>query len=496
MSSEAKGEALETKGEAVDASRPSTAESESDSDDDGMSSRRLRRLSIVQGFEGDGEDGEGEGDEDSDDDDKVVLMFRPLADDRIDGEEEEPWSEDHAKLLYMLSLYSSRAKAETDDERWMRQIPLVVMMYEAVVAGVLDFDYAPCSMTVSHNGLSRRLWLNITQEGKSAVDDLREKKMLNALKLTTEDFMPVTAYQVSERGEHFLEMVPENLRDEVRSVCYPKGVPEYTPTTILEVSFNALAGHFVLRNRAQGAAHYTRNSQITAAEDVSYVVSPYMPDCLREKDAKALTSNASRSHESATGTSNIQDELDEAIVLAGVRCCVGEYIPFGANQIVALNERLGALDRCQGGFFTNMVDEEPTKTSFAVPPGLTQVKVLDYNFVNFINFEAEINYAEEEGIVQVEHFGMHLHAEGNVVYGISIEAILDRDSSDISVDHLARLLVDIHQDSSTIMVRRGRHGEGARGREGRWIWREREREGGEGEGEGEGYAPAVCVVYL
>ena len=42
-------------------------------------------------------------------------------------------------------------------------------------------------------------------EGKSAVDDLRESKLLNALKLTTEDFMPVTAYQVSERGEELLE---------------------------------------------------------------------------------------------------------------------------------------------------------------------------------------------------------------------------------------------------------------------------------------------------
>ena len=34
--------------------------------------------------------------------------------------------------------------------------------------------------------------------------------------------MPVTAYQVSERGERFLEIVPANLRDEVDSVCYPK----------------------------------------------------------------------------------------------------------------------------------------------------------------------------------------------------------------------------------------------------------------------------------
>jgi hypothetical protein len=26
---------------------------------------------------------------------------------------------------------------------------------------------------------------------------------------------------------------------------------------------------------------------------------------------------------------------------------IGEWIPFGSNQIVSLNERLGALDRCQ-----------------------------------------------------------------------------------------------------------------------------------------------------
>ena len=39
-------------------------------------------------------------------------------------------------------------------------------------------------------------------------------------------------------------------------------------------------------------------------------------------------------------------------------------------------------------------------------------------------------------ISQVEHFGMHLHAEGNVVYGISIEAILDRDSTSSCNTHL------------------------------------------------------------
>jgi hypothetical protein len=44
---------------------------------------------------------------------------------------------------------------------------------------------------------SRRIWLNVTQEGKSAVDDLRELGLVNGLKLTSEDFQPITALQVS-----------------------------------------------------------------------------------------------------------------------------------------------------------------------------------------------------------------------------------------------------------------------------------------------------------
>jgi hypothetical protein len=44
---------------------------------------------------------------------------------------------------------------------------------------------------------SCRLWMNVTQEGKSAVDDLRELGLVNGLKLTSEDFQPITAFQVS-----------------------------------------------------------------------------------------------------------------------------------------------------------------------------------------------------------------------------------------------------------------------------------------------------------
>ena len=52
-------------------------------------------------------------------------------------------------------------------------------------------------------------------------------------------------------------------------------------------------------------------------------------------------------HESAAGASGLKDELDENVILKQLNIIVGEWIPFGANQIVALNEKLGSTDRCR-----------------------------------------------------------------------------------------------------------------------------------------------------
>ncbi|EGZ10816.1 hypothetical protein PHYSODRAFT_384052, partial [Phytophthora sojae] len=109
------------------------------------------------------------------------------------------------------------------------------------------------------------------------------------------------------------------------------------------------------------------------------------------------------------------------------------------------------MDRCQGGLFTSLIDNRPTDTQFEVPPGLTEVRILDYDPVRYINFEAEINFPEDDGIVQVENFGIHLNVDGTIFYGIKVDAILDKRADRISVDLLSRLLVDIHQDSSEIM---------------------------------------------
>lgn len=68
-------------------------------------------------------------------------------------------------------------------------------------AGVFgSFDYAPCSMLISQEGKTRRLWVNVSQEGRASLDDLRENGFCDGLKLSTEDFQAVRALRGHPAG--------------------------------------------------------------------------------------------------------------------------------------------------------------------------------------------------------------------------------------------------------------------------------------------------------
>ena len=58
--------------------------------------------------------------------------------------------------------------------------------------------------------------MNISQEGRDDLDDLREKKAINSIKLQTKDFECITAYQCSDIGLAILESIPGVLRNEAR----------------------------------------------------------------------------------------------------------------------------------------------------------------------------------------------------------------------------------------------------------------------------------------
>jgi hypothetical protein len=76
----------------------------------------------------------------------------------------------HNRLLYLISIYNTQHVESLEDANeggsgenknvWVRKVPLMVLIYEGIVAGIFDYDYAPAPDIV--NG--RRVYMNISQE--------------------------------------------------------------------------------------------------------------------------------------------------------------------------------------------------------------------------------------------------------------------------------------------------------------------------------------------
>ncbi len=337
----------------------------------------------------------------------------------------------------MISLYTRRATPGTDEkDEWVRKPALIVLIYEGIVAGVLDYDYAPASALIEN----RRIWMNISQEGKSDIEFLREEELVNGLQMSSKSFQPITCYQISDKGKELVKRVSRKEKEAVHEFVYARGTRE-----LLTIQWDGVNYYLISQSG------YRRKSTITETEDVSYVSSAYIPQCLRYGGRPTL-SNAHRAHESGVNVQNNLDELDEVITLNSVSIIVAEYIPFGANQIVQLNNNVGSTERCQGGFISPAQDANSAATQVEMSPELTSVDILDYTLTNHINFEAEINFANDgDDVVQVETFGVSVNAEGTCFYGLQVEAVLDRIKDNISLDHLSRLLVDVQSDSSQIV---------------------------------------------
>ena len=210
-------------------------------------------------------------------------------------------TENQARLLYLISLYTKPARTAADKEEWIRKQALLVLIYEAIVAQVLDYDYAPASELVEN----RRMYFNVSQEGKSDIDFLREEELLNGLKLASKSYQPVTCFQISEKGLELAKRIPRQDKEAVHELAFVPGTRD-----MLRVEWKASENSYVL----VGNSGYSRVSTVTDCEDVSYVSSAYVPQCLRFGGRPTL-SNAHRAAECGVSVSNIRDELDEVCYL-------------------------------------------------------------------------------------------------------------------------------------------------------------------------------------
>ena len=354
------------------------------------------------------------------------------------GVDEGTLTIDHIRLLYLISRYTE----DRDSTKWIRAIPLSVLIYEGVVADVFDWDYAPTIMTVS--GL--RATVNLSQEGRSAVDELREQGMLHGLKLSSKNYQYTNAFQISQRGRKFLDRrVSEKDMELVDELIVPPNSVD--GDDVVQVVWDPAPRAWNLV-----APGYSKVSSFTDVESVSYVSSPYIPPSAL-KGRQSCTDNSDRVGELHDAGSTIKDSsLDEVISLGDVHVLIGEWIPLGANAMMMLNDTLGASERVQGGFFSKDVDENPEETVWqGEANGLTAVNILDWDETGYVNYEAEVHFkGRSPDIVQVEVFGVHVHESGAVCYGLRLEAVMDRIAKGISLDLLSRVLVETTADSSRV----------------------------------------------
>jgi hypothetical protein len=351
-------------------------------------------------------------------------------------------TEDQKRLLYLISLYSYAAKTEEERERCIRKSALMVLLFEGIVMHVFDYDYAPASVVVGNP--PRRVFLNVSQEAKDDIDDLMECALIKAVRLSSKFGCTDVAYQLAPRGVDVLADFSKSTITAVNALAHDPNARDY----LLEVEWDEMEGLFSLTS----GAGYTRRSGVTDAEDVSYVSSAYIPQCLRiDKYAPEPHSYADQAEDAANGCASIKDELSELMHLENVHMLMAEWIPFGANEMAGLNARLGSDDKVQGGNFTAQLDDGKCATQCAVDAGLTSVRVLDHLNNRHVNCEASIDYPESAGITQIENFGLSINSSGRVICGLQIESIMDRVKDEMAIDLLARLMVDIQMDSSSLL---------------------------------------------
>ena len=138
----------------------------------------------------------------------------------------EQLEEEHLRLLYLMSKYTS-------ETTWVRELPLLVLLYEAIRKDVFSYDYAPDCVSVG----DRVVFMNISQEGRDDIDDLREAGLLDSLKLTTYSGVTMTALKLSPAGRAFTVNVKPEDKDIVDAVFQPPGVER--PTEVLWTGDNS-----------------------------------------------------------------------------------------------------------------------------------------------------------------------------------------------------------------------------------------------------------------
>ncbi|MEX2683235.1 MAG: hypothetical protein Q6373_016795 [Candidatus Sigynarchaeota archaeon] len=180
-------------------------------------------------------------------------------------------TEEHRKLYYLISRYSSTNSTGTQGEVWLKELPLRVFMFEGILNHVFGgYDYSPMSVELPGG----RRYLNISQEGEDDIADLRELGLIACLKLSTTTYITVNAYRITSEKSNLI--IPEEFKAQVDKLITCPKCGDLLETDIVQDPDDE--DNLILIFCKKAGCAYKRYSGITRIEDVSYETSPYLPD--------------------------------------------------------------------------------------------------------------------------------------------------------------------------------------------------------------------------
>lgn len=382
----------------------------------------------------------------------------------------------------VLNMRKLRTLAPTG-ELWVRRVALLVYMYEAIVAQLFQgYDYAPGS---EFNG-DVVVPMNVSHEGADDLVDLQSLGLLLSLRLASRSHRNISAYQLSTRGKDLITREPKDggiphaerlAVDTFLATWVDKGdehciadAEARTDVSNVELAQLSVTKPFGITWDQRRLvfelefAESTKISSVTKFEDVSYACTPYLPKMLHAANNTITKSPQLQKFDQERrqsdikfvlqfGSSNMRDtDQDFNVVLGGVRLIFGEWIPMGSNEITAMQERSRGSghqnDALVGGQVQRAVDTDSVIQ--LTMTGLSAVFLRSSDEGQFVNYEAHVYLPEDEGVMQFENFGVHMHADGDVVYGVDVDAVMQFEANHIPVDLLSRLKMDLHEDSTRI----------------------------------------------
>ena len=132
------------------------------------------------------------------------------------------------------------------------------------------------------------------------------------------------------------------------------------------------------------------------------------------------------------------------------RVTLAEWIPFGTNNLILLEEKLEAHNKWGECMLTAFIDDDPETTTVELDEPETKVTPVDGKDGEWVAFQAEVNFKATGGHHQVERFTTRV-GEGGVVT-CDLELLETNGNTERhSLDDLALVLADLVEDTSSLM---------------------------------------------